>query len=215
VTLIGLKALSVINLLNLFTVVLIPVTFMTIYFIWQFFYNENIGDEMSDRSIKEKYFNLIRPADRDAIENLSRLREEIQKITARTGLNPMKTGLINDLGAFDLNLLIERFANNAIKIKFIDDFLMRNKQQARQKSRLEKLNAARQKFITLNENIENTFEDIQAQAILLVADDASLTADSKANIDEIRSKIERLDATNNEINQFYTDIDQKRSTENE
>ena len=212
VTILGLKIVFNLNFLNIFTAFLMPVTFIAIYFIWNLFYYENLGD---DNNLRDKYFDKISEVDKKNIENLMNIREDIQKIFTKTDINSTKQGLVSDLGGIDINTIIEKYANNCIKIKFIDDFLKKkNMASTKIKDKFDKLISAKEKFRKLNDDIVIALENIQAQGVFILADDASSDSDTKDSINDIRKKIEIIDSTNDEINKFYVSINDRRG-ENE
>ena len=102
---------------------------------------------MYDAEIREKFFDKIKDADKKSIENLIQIREEIQKLSGKTNLNPAKQSLISDLTSFNLNDMIEKYAINSIKIKFIDDFIMKKGiKSSNLKGKIEKLSQAKEKY---------------------------------------------------------------------
>ncbi|HOV13334.1 MAG TPA: hypothetical protein PK771_03530 [Spirochaetota bacterium] len=210
----GIKVIFHMNLLNKFTSLLIPLTIVSIYVVWNLFYNENISDEMYDSDIKERFFDKIKDSDKKNIEHLVDMREEIQKLSGKTNLNPTKQSLISDLTSFNLNDMIEKYAINSVKIKFIDDFINSKSSTSKTlKDKIEKLKQANDKFKGLNSDIYNTFEEIQAQTVLLLTDDTIGSADSNESLSDIKKKIEIIDNTNNDINNFYVSINREKELE--
>lgn len=210
----GVKVFFHFSLLNRFTVFLIPLTITLIYLVWNLFYYENLSDEMYDDEIREKFFNKIRQADRKNIENLISVREEIQKLGGKTNLNPTKQSLVNDLTSFNLNDMIEKYAINSIKIKFIEDFITKKGLKSPNlKEKILKLTQAKDKYQNLNSEIQNAFDEIQAQTVLILTDDSLTSSDSSETLTGIRKKIEIIDNTNNDINNFYTSINKDKELE--
>jgi hypothetical protein len=205
----GLKVLLDIALLNIFTLALIPLTATGIYLIWNLFYNENISDEMFDTRIERLYFSSVTRKDRSQLRKFMKLREEIQKLLEKGHLNPSKSMLLTELKQFDVNELIEKYATNCVKIKFISTFLKKKeKGNSRIGDTIKKLVKASERYAGLNEEIQVTIEAIEAQTVLLLADDVSSTYTSKESIEDILKKIELLDRSNKEINEFYGTIHQ-------
>ncbi len=195
------------GLLNIFTLLFIPVTGLIIYAVWNIFYNENIGDEMFDEGIKKKYFNIINSESRKNLEKLMQMREEIQKLSKKSHINPGKEDLIYKIKSLDLNDLIQKYANNSVKVKFVEDFL--NKKSSNMKKvndKIQDLNTVKAKFEKLNDDIIYTFESIQAQAVLILTDDVTADVYSKETIDEVMEKVKSLDTSNKEINKFYISL---------
>ncbi|HPO49325.1 MAG TPA: hypothetical protein PLO89_03280 [Spirochaetota bacterium] len=210
----GIKVVFHFSLLNRFTIILIPLTITLIYLVWNLFYYENLSDEMYDDEIREKFFNKIRQSDRKNIENLISVREEIQKLAGKTNLNPTKQSLVNDLTSFNLNDMIEKYAINSIKIKFILDFITKKGLKSPNlKEKILKLTQAKEKYQNLNVEIQNAFDEIQAQTVLILTDDSLTSSDSGETLTDIRKKIEIIDNTNNDINNFYTSISKDKELE--
>ncbi len=210
----GIKVVFHFSLLNRFTIILIPLTITLIYLLWNLFYYENLSDEMYDDEIREKFFNKIRQSDRKNIENLISVREEIQKLAGKTNLNPTKQSLVNDLTSFNLNDMIEKYAINSIKIKFILDFITKKGLKSPNlKEKILKLTQAKEKYQNLNVEIQNAFDEIQAQTVLILTDDSLTSSDSGETLTDIRKKIEIIDNTNNDINNFYTSISKDKELE--
>jgi len=169
---------------------------------------------MYDSDIKERFFDKIKDSDKKNIEHLVDMREEIQKLSGKTNLNPTKQSLISDLTSFNLNDMIEKYAINSVKIKFIDDFINSKSSTSKTlKDKIEKLKQANDKFKGLNSDIYNTFEEIQAQTVLLLTDDTIGSADSNESLSDIKKKIEIIDNTNNDINNFYVSINREKELE--
>jgi len=169
---------------------------------------------MYDDEIREKFFNKIRQSDRKNIENLISVREEIQKLAGKTNLNPTKQSLVNDLTSFNLNDMIEKYAINSIKIKFILDFITKKGLKSPNlKEKILKLTQAKEKYQNLNVEIQNAFDEIQAQTVLILTDDSLTSSDSGETLTDIRKKIEIIDNTNNDINNFYTSISKDKELE--
>jgi|GEM_PF-5719812 len=208
IIIIGLKVVFSLGIfINIFTLLFIPATAAIIYTIWNIFYNENISDEMFDNEIRQKYYNMILNNDKKNIESLMKSREEIQNLIEKAHINPSKQSLIYRLSALNFNDLIQKYANNSIKIKFIDDFLVKKGSSLKSVGdKLVNLKSAKQRFEKLNEEIFNSFESVQAQAVLILADDVSADMYSKDTIDDVMSKIESIETSNNEINKFYVSI---------
>lgn len=214
VLLLGFKVIFHMNFINRYTALLIPLTAIIIYLVWNLFYNENLSDEMYDNDIKDRFFDKINGIDKKNIENLISIREDIQKLSEKANLNLSKQALINDLTNLNLNEMIEKYAVNSVKIKFIDDFIgKRNIKNTNLKDKIEKLAQAKERYKSLNNDIYNTFEEIQAQTVLILTDDSIANADSNDSLGEIKKKIEIIDNTNNDINNFYGSINKERNLE--
>ena len=195
------------SILNIFTLVLIPITLAVIYIIWNIFYNKNIGDEMFDDEIREKYFNVINSRDKKNIEKLMETREEIEKLANKSHLNPSKQSLIDKLYTLNFNDMIQKYASNSIKIKFIEDFLNKKADKLSSiKDKLKNLEQAKNRYEKLNNDINNIFENIQAQGVLILTDDISGDMYSKDTIEDVMEKVKNIETTNSEINKFYVAI---------
>ena len=218
VFLLGMKTVFRLNFVNRFTSLLIPLTLVVIYIIWNLFYNENLSDEMHDASLREKYFDKMGKLEKKNIENLMEIREVIQKLSTKTNLNPSKQTLIDELTSFDLNDMVEKYAINCVKIKFIDDFVNSKSYNIKSiKDKIDKLELARNKYKKLNDEIYNTFEEIRAQTVLLLTDNIVDSDNSTYTLDDIKKRIEVIDNTNSDINSFYLSInrDNRESREME
>jgi len=209
VVLFGFKVALGFNILNIFTLLFVPLTALAIYFLWNIFYSVTILEEISDNRLKSKYFPIISAKYERKVQELMKLRDEIKKFTQSKDLNPLKESLINEITNLNFNDLIQKYAQNCVKIEFIDNFL--NKKAKKLNSigdKIEKLKSARGKYAKLNEDIFNAFESIQAQTVIILADDISSDFASKESLDEINKKIKTIDSTNNEVNSFYTSINE-------
>jgi hypothetical protein len=203
----GLKVVLAINLVNIFTIGLIPLTAVAIYVIWNLFYDTNIDDEMFDTRIEKLYFKTIARSERSKIRRFMKMREEVQELLGKAHLNPSKSMLLDELRQFDMNDLIEKYAMNCVKIAFIEKYLGKKKDSLGSiRETADKLRQAEKKYKSVNDDITRALESIEAQCVLLLADDASSTYSSKESIDDILNKIEVVDRTNREINQFYGTI---------
>ena len=112
----------------------------------------------------------------------------------------------------DLNELIKRYASIAVKIKFIDDFFNRNykknyKNNLDNDKNIDKIRKTKEKYLSIQMEISDAFKKIQTQSVLFITDDISEDIYSKQNIDNILKKIDRLDKTGSDINEFYTSME--------
>lgn len=207
VVIIGLKVTIGINLVNIFTLLFIPMTALIIYVIWNVFYSQNIGKEIRDTEIIKQYFPKISGKYEKNVIRLFKMRDEIKKITNKIDTNTIKESLISEITGLNLTDLIEKYAYNCVKIQFIEDFLHKKGNQLKSvKDKINKLKNAKERYEKLNEEIFSTFETIQAQTALIIVDDISSNIQSKKSVEEINKKIETIETTNTEVNNFYTSI---------
>lgn len=200
---------STFGILNVFTLLFIPFVLILIYLIWYSFYNTNIDDDLFNDEIRKMYFKSISIKSQNEIENLFKLREEIQNISKTTIINnESKKSLINELKSLDLNELIKRYASISVKIKFIDDFLKKNKKEKfNNDTNIKRIVKTKEKYLGIIKEINNAFKKIQTQSVLFITDDISEDLYSKQNIDDILHKINRLEKTSSDINKFYTSVE--------
>jgi ribosomal protein S8 len=208
ISLIGVKIFfNISSVLNIFTILLIPATIIIAYITLKSINSDNIEDEIFDYDLKSKYFGIILPIDKNNLERLFHTRNDIKKILKKSNLNQSKQGLIEKIHLINFNDLIQKYANNSVKLKFIEDFL--NKKNYKLNStdnKLKQLNEVNLKYRKLNDDIINSFDSIQAQAVLILADDISTDMYSKDTIANVMDKIKNLEASNEEINKFYISL---------
>ena len=174
VIIIGLKVTIGINLVNIFSLLFIPLTALIIYVIWNVFYSQSIGKEIRDTEIIKQYFPKISGKYEKNVIRLFKMRDEIKKITNKIDTNTIKESLISEITGLNLTDLIDKYAYNCVKIQFIEDFLHKKGNQLKSvKDKINKLKNAKEKYEKLNEEIFSTFETIQAQIALIIVDDIS------------------------------------------
>ncbi|HOJ64190.1 MAG TPA: hypothetical protein PLE45_07190 [Spirochaetota bacterium] len=201
----GSNVLFDIDILNIFTLFFVPFTTILLLILYNLFYNEKLNIITKDNEIKEKYFSNLSKDNQKKVLKLFNLKDEIEKLGKKINLNEIKENLVSSLLSIDLYDLIDKYANNYIKLEFIDDFLAKksNIESPSIKEKINKLKELKNNYEKLNREIYETFETIHTQLAILLTDDISKRVSSRESIEEIQNKIKTLDNTNSKINEFY------------